>query len=143
MDASFSQSQSNSRSSQIGVRASEWPPLAHLSASHLSIYSIALLDAADSLVLFVGSRLKDPLPQRIFGTAQAPTQAQLDQMVSSFPFAVFDCLYKRNFIYDLIPKTELPALDNPASSFLRRFIQSLRQRRPFGVTFTMIRYCFI
>lgn len=83
LDASFSQSHSNSRTSQIGLRASDWPPLAHLSASHLSLNSLALLDAADSLVLFVGSRLRTPLAQLIFGTVQAPTQAQLEQMVRS------------------------------------------------------------
>ena len=68
------------RRTRVGVAAAGAP-------FHLLLFS--LLDTADSLVIVFGTRLRASLAQLVFGAAQAPTQAQLEQIMS-YLYSTFD-----------------------------------------------------
>ena len=71
-------------SSSLGsttMSAFTWPPLRHLSARQLSSHSTYLLDAADHLYMWLGTRCSTSTVKKLFGTNKLPDQEELDRFV--------------------------------------------------------------
>ncbi|CAG5124241.1 unnamed protein product, partial [Candidula unifasciata] len=88
-------------------------PLLPLSSASLSHAGLFLLDTGESMYLLVGGEIENQTCQDVFG--------------------------KPDFLSILDGMESLPELDNPTSRNIRSFISYLKDARPHGVTFSVIR----
>ncbi|KAL5018602.1 hypothetical protein ScPMuIL_004324 [Solemya velum] len=89
------------------------PRLLHLSAANVDRTGVYLMDTGDTLLLYVGSAVREEFYRDVLDSANFP----------SIPEGM----------------TELPELDTELSEKLRNFLSYLLDARPFGVKFIVVR----
>ena len=108
------------------------PPRLHLSSESIDRHGVYILDACESIYMWIGRSVNDQFLQQVFNVKSfnelpdhAVREKKLKFMIKNFSF--------------LILKSELPELDNVLSERIRNFIVYLYDQRPFGESFIFFR----